>query len=218
VFSPVEAEQGGAGEAGERERIVEAMVDLVLEHGYPAVSVAAVIERASLPAGAFERHFTSLQEAVLETYDEYNDAFDRQVRSAYAGPGTWRERLRAAAYAAADFLAARPREVRFNVIAVLSAGEMLAARRDRYLQGLVQLVDDGRRDLDDPDSVTRAVAEGAVGAIFERLLRDVNRGGGLVSPRSVVPELMYVAVRPYLGPEAAREELSIPPPPIRRET
>ena len=24
---------------------------------------------------------------------------------------------------------------------------------------------------------------------------------------------MYLAVRPYLGPEAAREELSIPPPP-----
>jgi hypothetical protein len=28
----------------------------------------------------------------------------------------------------------------------------------------------------------------------------------------VVPDLMFVAVRPYLGHEAAREELSIPPP------
>ena len=121
--------------------------------------------------------------------------------------------LRAAAYAAADFLSERPREVRFNVIAVLGAGEMVTARRDAYLRQLVDLVDAGRFELDDPDSLGRGVAESAIGSIFERMLRDVHRGGDVTDARAVVPELMYIAVRPYLGHEIAREELSIPPPP-----
>jgi len=48
----------------------------------------------------------------------------------------------------------------------------------------------------------------------------VREGQGRLSsaPVELVPELMYGAVRPYLGEEAARRELTIPPPPDLAES
>jgi AcrR family transcriptional regulator len=197
-----------------RERIAEAMLTLVVERGYEATTVEALCERAEVSPATFHQHFADPQDCLLAVYTNNNELFDRQVQAAFAAHDSWRDSLRAAAYAAADFLAGRPLEVRFNVVAVLSAGEMVAAVRDAYLQQLVDLIDAGRYELDDPDSLGRSVAESAIGSIFERLLRDVHRGGDIAGARVVVPELMYIAVRPYLGHEVAREELSIPPPPI----
>jgi hypothetical protein len=51
-----------------------------------------------------------------------------------------------------------------------------------------------------------------VGSVVEGLRRqqEGTLPGDVVS---LVPRMMYVAVRPYLGEEAARRELEIPPPP-----
>ncbi len=207
--SPLIAREGKAP----RERIASAMVDLVLRRGYEATTVRAVIERAGVDLADFESHFADKQDCALQIYLANNELFDQQVQAAFAAHDSWRDSLRATAYAAADYFTEHPRRVRFNMIVVLSAGEMLVAQRDAYLQRIADLIDAGRHELPDPDSVPRSLAESVVGSVFERVLRDTHRGEVLGDPRAVVPELMYIAVRPYLGHEAALEELSIPPPP-----
>ncbi len=197
----------------ERDRIYEAMFDLVLETDYETATVQAVCERVGIDPAAFERHFADKADCCLQIYTANNERFGHQVYGAYAEHEIWRDSLRAAAYAAARFLADHPREVRFNVIAILAAGPMAQAQRDIYLQALVDLVDAGRSELDEPDSISRSVAEGVVGSIVERMLRDVHRHGDAEAAEAVVPELMYIAVRPYMGHEVARQELSIPAPP-----
>lgn len=195
-----------------RRRIAAAAFDIVLESGYGETTVEAVCERAEVSQVEFERHFADLQACVGGIYGEINDRFDRHVQAAYDSQPDWRSSLRAAAYAAADFFAAHPREVRFCTVAIMDAGEMVAARRDANLQRFVNLIDAGRAELPDPGSVGRGVAESTVGAIFERLLRDTRRGVGAGNARDVVPELMYLAVRPYLGHAEAMKEFSVPPP------
>jgi AcrR family transcriptional regulator len=197
----------------ERERIREAVLDLVLEHGIDGTSVEMITDRAGVDGAAFEREFGSRENCFLEIYRESNERFVCEVDAAFEGGGTWPDSLRAAAYVGARFLRDRPREVRFNVLQVFRAGEMAMAERDRYHQDLVDLVDAGRQELDDPDSVPRAVAEGVVGAIVETMVKRVGEDGSAANAESAVPELMYIAVRPYLGHEAALEELSIPAPP-----
>ncbi len=190
------------------------MVELVLQRGYGETSVEAVIERAGVRPADFERHFTGKQDCCLQIYLRNNELFDQRVQAAFAAQDSWRDSLRAAGYAIADFFTDHPRRVRFNIAAVLEAGEMIAAQRDAYLQRLAGLVDAGRYELADPDSVPRSLAVSVVGSVFERLLRDIHRDDdAVVNPRDVVPELMYIAVRPYLGHEVALQELSIPPPP-----
>ncbi len=207
------AEPAPEPDTAQRDRLCQAMFDLVLETDYETATVPAVCERVGIDPAAFERHFADKADCCIQIYTTNNERFGEQVYGAYAEHELWRDSLRAAAYAAARFLAEHPREVRFNVIAILGAGPMAQARRDIYLQALVDLVDAGRNELDEPDSISRSVAEGVVGSIVERMLRDVNRQGDAEAAEAVVPELMYIAVRPYMGHEIARQELSIPAPP-----
>jgi hypothetical protein len=78
---------------------------------------------------------------------------------------------------------------------------------------IVDLIDAGRNELADPDAIGRGVAEGVLGSIYEITIRDLASGLGTSSAEAIVPQLMYVAVRPYVGHELAREELVLPAPP-----
>jgi hypothetical protein len=142
-----------------------------------------------------------------------------RVTVVFATEDEWVDGLRAAAHEIARFLQEDPRRARMMTIEVLSAGQQAQAIRDGGMSALIGLVDQGRAELDDPDSMTRATAEGIGGAIYNRVHLEIAAGrcDQLVS---MVPELMYSAVLPYLGTEAAMAELQMPPPPptcVRRQ-
>jgi AcrR family transcriptional regulator len=199
--------------ASERERVVAATVDLVLEQGYEATSVESILARAGVGRVEFERHFASKQDCCIQIYAGYIEEFNDAVFARIDASEPWRERLRAAAYASARFFRDNPREVRYSVTGILAAGEMAQVMREQHLELMVDLIDSARAELPDPDSVSRAVAESVVGSIFGFLLKAVHKEGDARSAESFVPDLMYIAVRPYLGHPEALEELSIPPPP-----
>jgi AcrR family transcriptional regulator len=195
----------------ERQLIVAAMVELVAEQGYKATTVKQLLERAGVRQAAFRRLFAGKRACFLETYEELSERFGEHVFAAFEGEREWRDGLRAAAYAAAAWIGEHPREARYAVIETMAAGEFAVERREATLRRFVDLVDAGRRQLDQPDSVSRAMAEGVVGGIVGMLTKNLRRDAR-VRAEDFVPDLMFLAVRPYLGHEAAREELSIPPP------
>lgn len=194
-------------------RVREATIDLVVELGPEGATLERILERAGVERADFERRFESVEDCLLRAYWEYTDEFTARLRAAFDRESSWRDSLRAAAYAAAHYVRDNPRIVRFGTVQLLQAGPMAQAQRERHLHQMVDLIDAGRQELDDPDSVGRGVAEAAFGAIYELLIRETATGKGTRSAVDFVPELMYVAVRPYLGDEVAREELTIPPPP-----
>jgi AcrR family transcriptional regulator len=199
------------------ERVRRAVIDLVVERGYAATTIEAIVDSAGLDRADFDRRFAGKDECCLRVYEAQLADIDRRVVGAYLSHDAWRVRLRAAAYAAAGYVRDNPREVVFGEIQMREGPDMVQVRRDAYLQRLVDLVDAGRVELDDPDSLSRAAAERALGAVYTLLLRRLREGRGTRAATSVVPELMYVAVRPYVGHEAALEELRIPPPPEQHE-
>ncbi|HET9163111.1 MAG TPA: TetR/AcrR family transcriptional regulator [Solirubrobacterales bacterium] len=195
-----------------RQRIAAAMVELVVEQGYGATTVAQLLERARVSRAELRRLFAGKQACFLAVYDEIAESFTGEVLTAFGREEAWRDGLRAAAYAAARWVAAHPREARYATVETMMAGEFAVARREATLRRFVDLVDTGRGQLEDPDSVSRAMAEGVVGGILGTLTKNMRRGTR-ARPKDFVPELMFLAVRPYLGLAVAREELSIPPPP-----
>lgn len=135
-----------------------------------------------------------------------------RVTGAFAVESRWADGLRAAAHEIAGFLQEDPDRARMMTIDVLSAGQQAQAIRDGGMAGLIGLVDQGRGELDDPNSMTRATAEGISGAIYNRVHFEIA-AGRCDQLTSMVPELMYNAVLPYLGTKAAMAELQMPPPP-----
>ncbi len=202
---------GGADLIAARKRIGEAMLELVSERGYSATTVAQVLERSGVGRTRFKRLFGGKRDCFLQVYEELSERFGEQVFAAFESEEEWRDGLRAAAYAAAHWINDHPREARYWVLEMVAAGEFGQTRREETLRRFVDLVDSGRQLLDRPDSVSRAMAEGVAGGIVGMLSKNLRRGVQM-RPEDVVPDLMFMAVRPYLGQATALEELRIPPP------
>jgi AcrR family transcriptional regulator len=199
--------------APEWERICQALIDLVLERGYELTTIEAIVARAGVERTEFDRFFSDKEDCFVQAFWTYVvEVFEGRVFAAFEQYDNWRDGLRASAYEAARFIRDNPRESRFGSIEMMQVGPVAQAHRERQLHRIVDLIDAGRQELDDPDSVNRAVAEAALGAIYTMAIKELSEGGGAGAGERLVPELMYLAVRPYLGDEVAREELTIPPP------
>jgi hypothetical protein len=119
--------------------------------------------------------------------------------------------MRASAYAQARWINENPRKVRFGMVEMLWAGELAQALRERAFKNYVEMVDDGRKVAEDPDAIPAFTAEAAIGSMTEMITKRMQREHR-PDPREFIPELMYLAVLPYLGEDAARRELTMPPP------
>ncbi|HVC08271.1 MAG TPA: TetR/AcrR family transcriptional regulator [Solirubrobacterales bacterium] len=199
--------------AGPRERLATAAIDLVLERGYEATTVEALIERAGVDLAEFERHFSDKEDCILTVVDEGVERFRFAVFAAYEQHELWRDRLRAAAYAAARWVRDNPSYIAYSTMMMNDATALARTHRDMALQMFAEIVDAGRQELDDPDSVAPETALSVIGSIYELLQRELGSGRSTAAAEEFVPGLMYIAVRPYLGHEVALEELNLPPPP-----
>lgn len=197
--------------AAERARLREAMVDLCFERGYKDLGLAELLARAGVSEEAFRRHYSGLEDCFCELVEEGRDDLLKEVVDrAFAEQG-WRNQIRAAAYAMLRFLQADERRARLIIVEVHSAGTRAQLIRDQGIQLLFDLIDVGRNELPDPNSLTRATAESVGGAIYKRMETAIEAGDLSVGDR-LVPELMYTVILPYRGTEAALAELTIPAP------
>lgn len=188
---------------------MEAMVDLAFGRGYDAVTVEEVAARAGGDTAGFEAHFVSKQGCAVAILEEIAANNLRAVRGAFESGGKWPGSLRAAAYAHVRWVLDNPKKMHFGLLEVLWAGELTSALRDDLFRSYIEMIDAGREVAADPEAVPPYTAESVVGSITQVVVRNMGKpdGGDLLS---LVPEMMYLAVRPYLGEEAARRELTRP--------
>lgn len=194
-----------------RTAYTEALVDLTFERGYEPLTIGEIVARAEGSEAGFEAHFASKQECAVAALEEMIADNQRTVQGAFESEPRWPDSLRAAAYAQARWAVDNPRKTRFGMLETLWASELTSALRDQLFGEYVAMIDAGRSVAPDPDSIPPFAAESVVGSIAQVLARYSERGGER-DPIAGVPEMMYLAVRPYLGEDAARRELTIPPP------
>ncbi len=193
-----------------RERLEEAMLDLVSSQGYEAFGVEELLERAGATRAEFESEFSSKEGCALAVFDRFMEDCVGQVREAFERQPVWPDSLRAAAYELARWLDEHPREARFGGLEILWVSELSQARRELALAEFTRMADGGRAHAENLDSVSASTAEGVVGSVAGMLARRAQQKGA--SAYEYVPRLMYLAVLPYLGEEAAARELTMPPP------
>jgi AcrR family transcriptional regulator len=202
----------------ERERIVEALIEIAAERGYAETSVEMVLERAGLDRPTFERHFRGKYDCFLSAWQEINEACMREMLEAYNSADEWPDRLRAVACEIVEALRNDPSRACFAV-EVLAAGDAARARRDMTMRVIASLIDAGRNEMDDPESVPHTTAEALAGSAYGQVYSKIVRGCAEDLP-ALVPQLMSAAVMPYLGVEAAMAELGRgfdPPARYRRD-
>jgi AcrR family transcriptional regulator len=191
-------------------RLREAILDLCAERGYARVDLPVLLDRAGLDEEAFYRQHHDLDACFAAVLGGIYDEFFSAAQEALVGERGWRDRMRATAYALLRFLRRDERVAHFAAV----EAQNVDAAQGPFLETfdrLVDLIDEGSAEVGDAVSPSRATALGVGGVVFARIQEAVAKGE-LESGEEEIPELMYAAVFPYVGAEAAAEELRIPPP------
>jgi AcrR family transcriptional regulator len=114
--------------AHQRRRLQEAMVELVAERGYEAISVAMLSERAAVSKRDFYKHFGGKQECFLSTYDAIVQGSVREILAAVADEEDECGRLRVGFLAFAEQIADSPETARLALVEVFAAGPAAVER------------------------------------------------------------------------------------------
>lgn len=175
------------------------MLAVVGEQGYERASVQAVLDRADLYRQAFYDHFASKEDCFASAYEAAAAAVEAEVREAAAAAASWEESLRAGLGCLLDLLDRDPLLGRALLVEVHPAGGRALARRQLAMERAAAFLE---RGLEDGEAEAPALAPEATAAGIHSVLhaRLANGRGGL---RELRGELMYVAVLPYRGAEAA---------------
>jgi AcrR family transcriptional regulator len=189
----------------------EALLDLCVERGYADLRLEDLLDRAAVDSATFHRGYANLDACFTAVLAEAYGEFFERAQQAVAGQTGWRDRMRATAYALLRFLRADERVARLAAVEAQHGGEGALRLFVETFNRLVDLIDEGSAEAGGPESPSRATAIGIGGVVFTRLQEAVAEGE-LGLGEEEIPQLMYAAVFPYFGAEAADEELRIPPP------
>ena len=189
----------------QRERILSAVADVTSVAGYREMTVEDVIVTAGISRRTFYEHFTNKDDAFLAAFDAVLAQLLSTVQEAYEGEEDGAERLRAGLAAFLDFLAREPAFARMCIVEALAAGSEAVERRNAAMATFARIIDKNARASSPPLDPPALTAETVVGGIYEVIYTRVVRGDIRDLPE-LLPDLVWSAVLPYAGPEAALAE------------
>ncbi len=195
----------------QRSRLLAAAVRAVDELGWANTTVADIVARSRISRRTFYETFANREECLAAVFEDLLGVIAGELAAAGLEGLAWRERVRRGLWAILVFFDREPVLARVCVVQALSGGPGVLERREEGLGHLVAVVDGGRLEGARGGECTPLTAEGLVGAafgiVYARLLKGQREPLG-----DLLGELMGMIVLPYLGPAAARRELSRPAP------
>jgi AcrR family transcriptional regulator len=195
--------------AVQRERLLAAMLRATAELGYREVSVQDVLDRAGVSRPTFYEHFENKEACFLAAFDAAASRLRERIEIAAADGEAWRERLRLGLEELLHFVGEDPDAAMCLIVDGRAACPDALTRRDDLLDHLSSRLDGMVRAEAPPGEAPSAIAAaGIVGGIEALLYSRLNRGE-TDRLEDLLPSLMYFAVLPYEGHEAASEELAL---------
>jgi AcrR family transcriptional regulator len=189
----------------QRQRILQAMIEVVSERGFPDTRVVDVIAVAGVSRKTFYELFSSKEDCFLATYDVLlGNLLGDTARGFESKPGApWAERIAAGLAELLKHLAEHPDEARFAIVEVLAAGPKALARRDAALRQFTGFLDAGRAEtsVELPGITSLSIAGGINELLYSEILH-----GATARLESRLPDLMFWIALPFLGPERAAVE------------
>jgi AcrR family transcriptional regulator len=185
---------------GKDQRILQGMLIAVGNHGYERTTVQDAIAAAGVYRQAFYDSFNDKEDCYLQALDAGSAWVELAMRDAALGEITWRDQLRGALAGLLRFLDEQPAVGRALLVEVHAAGPRAVAKRTEAMARAAAMVNLARKESDDgaPAISAEAVVAGILAVLHSRLASDQTSGY-----LRLLPELMYLAVLPFFGADAA---------------
>jgi AcrR family transcriptional regulator len=184
----------------QRERLLNGVVEAVAEHGYNATTIGKVTEAAKISRRTFYEYFEGKQDCFLAAYEMIDAHVRESMLLAGAAEESWPEQVRAGLAALLDVLSRDLAVARFYLAEPLAAGGEIAARYRDAMQLLAETIRP-RSELSEMNVEVRdQVLMGGIATLITRRLNS----GEVARLNELLPDLVELALAPYLGREEAR--------------
>jgi AcrR family transcriptional regulator len=190
----------------QRERLLEAAVRVVAEKGYGATTVADLTREAGISRTTFYAMFEDKEACFLAAYDTVADALVRRIAKAYEAEERWPQRARAGLATLLEALAEEPAIARLALVDVGAAGPAAQRRYRAALQRLTPLFEEGRDFAPSGRSLPANTSRMAIGAVAGLISDELAEGRAEYLP-SLLSDLLFATLVPYIGPAAAAREV-----------
>lgn len=188
----------------QRERLLAAVVKVIAEKGYEATTVADILAEAGVGRESFYELFEDKHSCMLTAHALLVDDLESQIRAAYTAPGPWLDRARAGLAVVLDWFAADPAVGKFTLIEMGAIGPDSLERFNADFNRFIALIEEGLGE-DGPYPELPRASSLAVGGIMARIYEEVVCGRTAELP-SLLPELTFELLVPFVGEETAREQ------------
>ena len=207
--SPGRGQETHAGpfSSPQRERILDAVEQLVAEHGCAGTSIEAIVKAAGVSSVTFYEFFEGKEEGFVVAFDRAIDAATDELAHVAAGDPaagglTWSEQIATVLRALTRLIPTEPGRARLCFVEAQTGGPELAARFDAVLDRVAAKLREGRALATAPSDLPETHEEATAGALAW-LLRERIAIGDVEKLEALYPELIDIALAPYLEGDKA---------------
>ena len=190
------------GARSQQQRILAAMAKSVAEKSISATTIADIVGRASISRATFYKHFTNKRECFCATADAFLEELQGAAVIAYArSEDSPVASVRDVIAAVLELLASKPDYTKLLLLEGPIVDPEIVRRYRNFALGALEkqlaAVDGARRAAADPE-----IAFGRAKVLISYYVA----AGQAEDLPSLLPELVYIALLPYVGQDAALEQ------------
>jgi AcrR family transcriptional regulator len=150
----------------QRIRLLAAMMRLLPEHGFPALTIGQLTGEAGVSRAAFYGQFSSKEDCFLATYDVASRWLCERIEEAVTGIEEWEERVRVGATEGLRLLSANEQIAHLLAVEPSRAGEAAREGQQRMLGCFAAALRDAPpRKLELPDEMADLMLGGVVALV-----------------------------------------------------
>lgn len=190
-----------------RQRIFAAAARLARERGYAAITVADIVATAGIGREAFYELFRGKQDAFLAAQSFALENSLALAASRYFGDRSWPERVWSAVLSLLDYVASVPDLAALDFIESYVVGPPAIRRSFESRMAYTLFLEEGYRQRPEAEGLPRICSEGIAGANLE-LMRQQAVEGRIEQIHELAPQLVYLALAPFIGPATALQLIS----------
>jgi AcrR family transcriptional regulator len=187
----------------QRERLIAGIIEAVAEHGYNQTTIAAITKAATLSRRTFYEHFANKEDCFAAAYEAtLTYVREATLSTAATEQEEWPERVRAGLGGLLTALASHPDLARLFLIAPASVGDEAVGRHHLAMRELVSTLIEGPPGPPGSLAPSETREQALAGGISRLVVGKVNAGEA-ESLGELLPALVELVLRPYLGGEEA---------------
>lgn len=183
----------------QRERLIDAFVQVVSERGFAQTTISRVTEAAGVTKKTFYTHFPDLDACFLAAYERGTEILRRRMLEVYTAAPSWSDGIHAALRQLLTMLAREPRFARASLVEVNAAGPRVRNARIDNLERFRDFFADPTLSL---PPMPKTVVDAIIGGIYSAIYIEVETGDAERLP-DLLPALTYFALLPLIGRDAA---------------